>query len=86
MARPLAATIPKVDPNQIPNQLYWAANVTVASMVLSPSSARTKAAVTAMIVDVSGRARSDSSVVGELPRSVHTPNAKNVIAAAADSH
>ena len=41
MATPSAATIPIVAPTQTPAQLWSLASATVASIVLSPSSART---------------------------------------------
>ena len=59
MASASAATMPSVEPSQVPNQPYWVARVIVASIVLSPSSARknaTDAATTAEPVERSALA------------------------------
>ena len=77
-----AATMPTVEPTQVPNQPYCVARVIVASIVLSPSSARknaTDAAATAEPVERSALACSSS--VSESPRSVHAPKPKNATAA-----
>src|SRR4051812_36253128 len=78
IARASAATMPSVEPSHVPNRPCSVASVIVASIVLSPSSARknaTDAATTADPVDRSTRAASSSASVS--PRSVHAANAKN---------
>ena len=68
--------MPTVDPSQVPNQPCVVARVTVASIVLSPSSARKKAIVTAKNADLVLRCALDSSSTLSLsPRSVHRPKA-----------
>jgi hypothetical protein len=71
-----AATMPMVDPAQTPTRSMSpglsAASVTVASMVLSPSSARKNAPPTARIADLRvAAARRSSSSVSSSPRRVH---------------
>ncbi len=64
--------MPTVEPIQVPSQPCCVASVIVASMVLSPSSARKNATVTAMMAFLVVRlAFSASSSVSSSPRSVH---------------
>src|SRR3546814_605169 len=72
MASASAATMPTVLPNQVPNQPSWVARVIVASIVLSPSSARKNAAPTARIArPLLFLAFCASSSVSSSPRRVH---------------
>ncbi len=78
MAIASAATMPRVEPTQVPTSPSRVASVIVASMVLSPSSARKKAmlaASTALPVD--RLARVASSSLSASPRSVQAANARN---------
>ncbi|OLT21367.1 hypothetical protein BJF78_34165 [Pseudonocardia sp. CNS-139] len=82
MASASAATMPSVEPTHTPNHPYCVASVIVASIVLSPSSARknaTDAATTAEPLDRSAFARSSSE--SRSPRSVQAPNPTNATAA-----
>jgi hypothetical protein len=77
-----AATMPTVDPAQTPARSVIpglpAASVTVASMVLSPSSARKNAPPTARITDLGvAAARRFSSSVSSSPRRVHAAKPRN---------
>src|SRR4051794_38123234 len=82
MASASAATMPSVDPSHVPNQPWSVARVMVASMVLSPSSARKNAVPTAMTARLPARLTfSCSSSVRVSPRSVQTPKATNARAA-----
>jgi len=51
MARASAATIPSVDPSQVPKGSAVVASVIVANIVLSPNSARKNAALAATIAE-----------------------------------
>jgi hypothetical protein len=78
MAMASAATMPSVEPSQVPASPSRVASVMVASMVLSPSSARKKArlaASTALLVDLPARAASSS--LSESLRSVQAANPRN---------
>ncbi|ALE80768.1 hypothetical protein WY02_22795 [Pseudonocardia sp. AL041005-10] len=86
MASPSAATMPTVDPAQMPidpaSVPCWAARVIVASIVLSPSSARKNATDAATTADPPARLAFASSSSERLsPRSVQAPNARNATAA-----
>jgi hypothetical protein len=61
MASASAATMPTVEPIHVPNQPSVVARVTVANMVLSPSSARKKAIATAKNADLVDRSARPSS-------------------------
>jgi hypothetical protein len=77
MASASAATMPGVEPIHTPTQSLSAARVTVASIVLSPSSASTNADITAKNAGAVVRwARAASSAERRSPRSVHNPNNK----------
>ena len=65
MASASAATMPTVDPAQVPNHSLCVASVTVASIVLSPSSASRNATVTAITAERWRPARLRPLVVGE---------------------
>src|SRR3954454_18803450 len=83
MASASAATMPSVEPSQVPNQPWSVASVIVASMVLSPSSARKNAVPTAMTARLPARFTfSCSSSVRVSPLSVQNPKARNASAAA----
>ena len=78
MASASAATIPTVEPIQVPSQPSWVARVIVASIVLSPSSARKNAMPTAMIaMPRLLRAFFASSSVSSSPRRVHPAKNRN---------
>ena len=82
MARASAATMPSVEPTQVPNQPYCVARVIVASIVLSPSSARKNATDAATTADPVERSALDcSSSVSVSPRRVQAPNPRNATAA-----
>ena len=79
MARPSAATMPRVEPIQTPTQSLSAARVIVASMVLSPSSASRKEEVTTKNAGAAAFwARLASASVSLSPRSVHRPKTTNM--------
>ncbi|BDH55176.1 hypothetical protein MTP03_01150 [Tsukamurella sp. PLM1] len=70
-----AATMPAVEPIQTPNQSCWVVRVIVASIVLSPSSDRKNADVTARNTDrVTRSAVADSSSDRVSPRHVQNAN------------
>ena len=82
MARPSAATMPSVEPSHTPNQPCWVASVIVASMVLSPNSARKNAAEAARIAErFDFSAFSCSPSLSESPHSVQAPKPTNATAA-----
>ncbi len=79
--------MPSVEPTHTPNHPYCVASVIVASIVLSPSSARknaTDAATTAEPVERSAFVR--SSAVSLSPRSVQAPKPTIATAAASAIH
>src|SRR3954453_15172709 len=83
MASASAATMPSVEPSQVPNQPWSVARVIVASMVLSPSPAKKNATPTAIPARLPTRLTfSFSSSVRVSPRSVHRPKMMKAIAAA----
>src|SRR6476646_6971321 len=79
MASASATTIPAVDPSHVPRASSCVARVTVASIVLSPSSARKKAVPTVRMTEpvVWRLARSSSSAPRTSPRQVQIAKAKN---------
>lgn len=78
MASASAATMPTVLPSQVPNQPSLVARVMVASMVLSPSSARKNAVPTASrAMPLEFLAFWASSSVSSSPRSVHAAKIRN---------
>ena len=78
MASPSARTMPMVDPAHVPSAPSLVASVMVASMVLSPSSARKKAVPTARsAAPVLLRALAASSSVSSSPRRVHSAKPRN---------
>ena len=83
MATPSASTMPTVAPIHTPAQLWSLASVTVASIVLSPSSARTNDETTANTTKRGSATRTSSSSSSPRPsRQVHTANSRNAMAAA----
>ena len=83
IARPSAATIPIVDPSHVPHSPSVEARVTVASIVLSPNSAKKKATPTAITTDrVTCAARAPSSSLRLSPRRVQNPKPRKAAPAA----
>ena len=81
MASASAATMPSVEPSQTANGLPVVARVIVASMVLSPSSARKNATDAATMADRLDRSTlASSSSVSSSPRSVQAANPRNASA------
>ena len=78
MASASAATIPSVEPSQVPTTPWVVARVTVASMVLSPSSARKNTVPTlSTALRPERAARASSSSDNRSPRTVHAPKPRN---------